>query len=104
MKQKRNGGNINNVGSVNNNRDGSNDPYENNQRIDTGGGDYHQMFEDDASYNKFSPKGNQKLNKGSKFKVTEERNFNRQGSKKGIPSTQFMTNKLTFGAATNSVS
>lgn len=78
---------------TNGGRDGSNDPWQENQRIDTGGGDYLQA-EEDMSYNsRFSPKG---LSKAKK-KNSEEWNFNRQGSKKGIPSTQFMTNKLTFG-------
>ena len=64
MKQKRNNavtnGQLSSMlgGQPQQQRDGSNDPYEaNQQRIDTGGGDYMQMYEDEINYNnRFSPK------------------------------------------------
>jgi hypothetical protein len=65
MKQKRNNAVTNGqLGSMlggqaqQQQRDGSNDPYEfNQQRIDTGGGDYMQQYEDEINYNnRFSPK------------------------------------------------
>ena len=70
MKQKRNNVVATNI-NINNQqnlpqqqRDGSNDPYDNAanyaQRIDTGGGDYMQQAEDELlTYNnRFSPKSN----------------------------------------------
>lgn len=96
------------IGSNNNNRDGSNDPYDN-QRVDTGGGEYLHYDADDNnnqyqmpySNNKFSPKAGQNKIMGmqqqqpqQKKKSTQDNmengnggwtmNFNRQGSKKGI--------------------
>ncbi|CDW87509.1 protein kinase domain containing protein [Stylonychia lemnae] len=121
MKQKRNNNIVTNPGnnpaaglSGSNNRDGSNDPLDN-QRVDTGGGEYIQNEDEQNTYsmpysnNKFSPKAGQNKQAPKKKASAEDwgMNFNRQGSKKGIVSgvsgmmnTQqntFMGNKMSFG-------
>ena len=81
MKQKRNNAVTNGQlgsmlgGQPQQQRDGSNDPYEaNQQRIDTGGGDYMQQYEDEINYNnRFSPKNGasngQKVMKKIRFHI-----------------------------------
>ena len=104
IKQKRNNNFTNLPNSIpnnnNNNREPSNEPWIENQRIDTGGGEYHQFEEENPPYNPGSkaspraaigsgiPKGKKKNlvngTAGGLAVVSDDVFFNRQSSKKGI--------------------
>ena len=89
-------------------RDNSNDAIEQ-QRIDTGGGDYMQQMEEELCYNnRFSPKETKNVQKMAPQKKKQSNPsaneewlgnismINRQASKKGINSNQFNSK---YGAA-----